>query len=125
MDMCWNVFYEDVNAREIKIWNVFNHSRFAAEVKECARQKMDKSGFGAELKHIAMYYFWSKSEYEVVVTSWPPYITRFEANQIKQADLPTYRQTVNLECGNKFSVYEQLAMNWDAFVAYCWKELHS
>lgn len=119
--MCWNVFYEGVNTKEIKIWNVFNHASFTEEVKSLPKE--NKETFSKELKYIVMYYFWSKSEYEVVVASWPPYISRFESNQIKQNELPRYRQAVNLEIGKKFSIYDQLAMNWNIFVNYCWEAL--
>lgn len=118
--MKWNVYLDDVNSKEIKVFDVFSHANFQKEVSAARKNSYDKEHFERLLKHIALYHFWSKCEYEVVITSWPPYISRFEANQIKQTELPKYRTAVNLETGLKISVYDQLMLNWDAFVDYCW-----
>lgn len=45
-----------------------------------------------ELRHKCMYYFWSKCEYEVVVTGWP--------------DTKTEK---------KIDIYQQLEANWEIF----------
>ena len=45
-----------------------------------------------ELRHKCMYYFWSKCEYEVIVTGWP--------------DTKTER---------KIDIYQQLEANWETF----------
>lgn len=45
-----------------------------------------------KLRHKCMYYFWSKCEYEVIVTGWP--------------DTKTER---------KIDIYQQLDANWDVF----------
>ena len=45
-----------------------------------------------ELRCWCMYYFWSKCEYEVIVTGWP--------------DTKTER---------KIDIYQQIAANWEIF----------
>lgn len=45
-----------------------------------------------ELRHKCMYFFWSKCEYEVIVTGWP------DTNTEKKID-----------------IYQQLDANWDIF----------
>lgn len=116
----WNVFYENPN-KGIEIWNVFRHASFQDEVKLALATEKNKEQFEKRLHSAVMYYFWSKSEYEVIVAPWPCYITRFESEAIRQTDLPRYRQLVNVEGSEKFSIYDQLELNWDAFVNYCWE----
>lgn len=118
--MKWNVYIEDVNRKEIKVFDVFSYTSFRDEVKLALEVCSNRAEFARSVERSALYHFWSKSEYEVVITSWPPYISRFEANQIKQADLPKYRTAINLETGSKISVYDQLMLNQDAFIDYCW-----
>ena len=47
-----------------------------------------------------MYYFWSKCEYEILITTW------FERKDFKD---------------EKIDVYDQLQLNWNAFIDYIWK----
>lgn len=48
-----------------------------------------------------MYYFWSKTEWEVIVSPW-----------------------VGKGGDEKIDVYDQLKLNWDKFVDYVWSEVH-
>ena len=36
-----------------------------------------------QLKSELMYYFWSKSECEIILTSWPPYLTSAQVEELK------------------------------------------
>lgn len=118
--MEWNVYLNDANRSEIKIWNVFSHASFRDEIRLALETCQTKADFRKTAERTAIHYFWSKCEYEVVITSWPPYINRDESLNIIRADLPKYRTTVNLETGLKISVYSQLRLNWNAFIDYCW-----
>lgn len=75
-----------------------------------------KSGLDLELH----YYFWSKSEWEIILTSWPPYINKEEATRIAQEDV-AYYTSVNLSTDLKIDVYEQIAMNYSIFIDYVWE----
>lgn len=118
--MQWNVFLNDPNNKSIKEWNIFTHQSFAQDINAALNKCVSKSDFERQCRSSALYHFWSKSEYEVVITSWPPYITREEAAQFKSDELPKYRAAIELETGSKISVFNQLWINWDAFVSYCW-----
>lgn len=118
--LCWNVFYENPN-EGIETWNVFRHASFHEEVKTALAEEVDKEKFEKRLHSSVMYYFWSKSEYEVVIAPWPCYINRVESQLIKDNELPRYRQVVNVEGSEKFSIYDQIELNWDVFVDYCWR----
>lgn len=94
----WYVFVEDFNGKNIKKFNVFHSHNFIEGCKKTVKQyKKDKDieKFEKEIRSWAMYSFWGKCEYEVVVTGW-----------------------VRNEVQKKIDVYEQLMMNWDSFFKY-------
>lgn len=95
--MKWNVYYHDFNAQKIIKWNVFNHGTFKKEVDTLLKEKIDKDGFSEKLKREVMYYFWSKCEYEIILSPW-----------IGRADV------------TKIDIYDQIMMNFGSFVDYCW-----
>lgn len=100
----YNVFLEDFNRRRIVKWNIFNHCGFADDCKKVAKEcKSDKafSQFEEDIREKLMYYFWSKCEYEIILSAWPP----FEDGSFKD---------------EKVSVYDQVMINWDAFIKYFW-----
>ena len=130
-NLTWNVFRYDINARKIETYNVFNHGSFYNDVMKIPRK--DKLEFTEKLRREAQYYFWSKCEMEIVVTSWPPYIDEEEYNRLtkernehitKRGDTPRVLN-VCTTVGSKIDIYEQLMLNWDMFVEYTWNTLNS
>lgn len=113
----WNVYNGSISRHEIKVFNVFDHSSFSDKVDKLRRKKVSRDEFSKELKSLAMYYFWSKCEYEVVITSWPPYIDQKELERIA-SEGHYHRYSVELTMGEKVDVYQQLALNWERFVDY-------
>lgn len=95
--MKWNVYYHDVNSQEIKIFNIFNHSSFSQDVEKYLKMHKDKDEFAKKLKSSLMYYFWSRSEYEIIISPWCG-----------------GRNTKDI----KIDVYDQVINNWDIFVDY-------
>lgn len=96
--MEWNVYYHDTNARKIIQWNIFKHGSFRKEVYELLiKSNLNKEDFIVQLRKSLMYYFWSKSQYEVLVLPW-----------VGQAD------------DIKIDIYDQVMMNWDKFSEYVW-----
>ena len=128
--MVWNVYYENFNSREIQPFNVFDHYSFSEDVKKIYKKyKDDFDTFSKEIKSSLMYYFWSKAEWEVVITSWPPHVTveeierlnrEIEYEKTKYGRIP-YVIDVRPDVRKKVDVYNQLALNWDLFVEYIWK----
>ena len=128
-NLVWNIYRYDFNSRKIEKYNVFNHSGFDKDVKKIPRD--DKAEFAEKLRREAQYYFWSKCEMEVVITSWPPYIDENEYKRIskereehieKRGNEP---RILNIcpTVGSKIDIYEQLMLNWDYFVDYVWNTL--
>lgn len=95
--MEWNVYYHDSNAKKIIQWNIFKHGSFRKEVYDLLKSDLNKEDFIEQLRKSLMYYFWSKSEYQVLILPWVG-----EANDIK------------------IDIYDQVMMNLDKFSEYVW-----
>lgn len=102
--LVWNVYIENINKRQIEIYNIFEHAGFYKSLIEIVNNYTDKDDFIEQLKHILLYYYWSKCEWEIIISDWPP-SDRFN--------------------DKKVDVYEQVSLNWDVFTEYVWnnKEL--
>lgn len=125
----WMVFRHDINRRTIEHYNVFERSSFASDVEQLLKTIDIKEEFADQLERKVLYYFWSKAEMEVVVTSWPVYITPEELERAlkeKKHYETNYGRTPNVlniapSVRKKVDIYEQLMLNWDCFVNYIWE----
>lgn len=96
----WNVYVDDFNGKKIKIYNVLNHGGFLKDVQNAIKKfKNDKEAFEKEVKSSLMYYYWSKCEWEIILSSWP------ERKDFKE---------------EKIDVYDQVMLHWDVFINYLW-----
>lgn len=96
----WYVYMEDFNKKEIVTFNVFHSYTFIESCKkEFRKYQRDKdiARLENEIKGWAMYCFWSKCEYEIILAPW---INR-EGFETKKID-----------------IYDQLCLNWDSFFKY-------
>ena len=127
--MVWNVYREDFNRGVIVKYNIFDHGGFARDVKKLLKTDVSKDEFAEQLRRSLMYWFWCKSEHEVVITSWPVYIdkaelirlnTEYEVCYRKWGHYP-YKMNISPDVGEKVSIYDQVMMNWDQFINYVWK----
>ena len=116
--LVWNVFIEDFNHHKIVVKNVFDHYRFMCDLYKLKKEK-DFDTFATEVKKSLMYSYWSKCEWEVVVTSWPTYITKEELDKVSK-DLHPYGNCVDLLIESKIDVYDQVMLNWEHFITYLW-----
>ena len=98
--LVWNVYIGGFNSRKIEVHNVFDHYRF---YEDCCRNKRkngkNRDAFIEQLRKDLMYYYWSKCEWEVIIDHWPHH--------------EGWDDT-------KVDVYDQVRLNWDAFVDYVW-----
>lgn len=90
----WNVIVHDINYDQFISYNVFRHVRFSEDIKKGPRKGQD---FDEWLRCTIMYYFWSKCEYEIILSPWPPHEN--------DKDL-------------KIDVYDQLMVNYHRFREY-------
>ena len=99
----WYVYCESFNNKTIEKYNVFQSYNFSEGCKKSFKQyskDKDLEKLKNEIESWARYSFWSKSEYEVIVTSWPPKPENWNFKDIK------------------IDIYDQLTLNWDSFLQY-------
>lgn len=97
--MEWWVIVYDPNSRKIESHNCLaGREETIKELRKKAGEDIET--FKSLLKTEMMYYYWSKCEWEIIVSAWPPTIDREEEY--------------------KLDVWTQIYMNWDKFVDYCW-----
>lgn len=126
--MIWNVYRENANAKKIEIYNIFDHTSFKRDVQEAYATCKTQKEFVEKLKRTLMYYFWSKCEWEVIITDWPTHVSVAEVERMSaeiakyEADYghKPYSTGVNLKVAEKIDVYDQVMLNWEAFVNYVW-----
>lgn len=104
----WDVYIGNFNRKQIEVHNVFNHPRFLEDCRETSKQCGDDfEWFSDGIRRNLLCYYWSKCEWETVLTLWPMTKDDF---------------------GKKISVFDQVNLNWDRFIEYVWnhrKELAS
>lgn len=103
----WMVYYEDWNGKKIEPFNVFRHGGFLNDLRKAAKKvhvrediKEEKEWFLDQLRRSLGYYYWSKCEWELVLTPW---VCREGVKDVK------------------IDVYSQVMMNWEVFSEYVWK----
>ena len=97
----WNVYYENFNAREIQETNILSHGNFLTDLKKAHKKYKDnREAFEKEVKSSLMYWYWSKCEWEIIISDWPP-----------SDRVPAI----------KVDVYDQVMLNWNVFMDYLWE----
>lgn len=134
----WNVYYHSWNANEFKKLNILKeHGSFVEYIKKHKKKYKDnKEEFANKLRSELMYYFWSKSEWEVIITKkdgriiMTPWCGRKEDIELDVTDnedfdwISFYNWMADKKYGKdgsiKIDVYDQVWYRWDEFVDYCW-----
>ena len=98
MKFVWNVWRHNINSGLMEMWNIFEHYNFNKDVESALIEYDSKEGFTRYVQTSLMYYFWAKSEYEIVLSPW---------------------------CGKNakeklVDIYEQVMANWPHFIEYLW-----
>lgn len=123
----WYVFSYDINSRRITKFNVFNSNRFYDGLlkikKEMKKSPLSFEEFSKLLEGSAMYSFWAKSEYEIILSNLFCSISKDEIKRIKQVDENRHIESVNLLYQKKVDIYEQLKLNWDKFAEYVYSNI--
>lgn len=106
MNLVWNVYRYNINSREIIVYNIFDHWGFRKEILDFYKNTpiITKESLEKKLKSSMMYYFWSRCEWEIILSEWPP--------------APPERKTEI-----KIDVFDQVQLNWDVFVNYIYTHL--
>ena len=98
--MKWFAYRHNINTQEIEPFNIFDHAGFRSDIERYLKTCKDKEDFAERVKSSLMYYYWSRSEWEIIISPW---------------------------CGGrhtqdrKIDVYSQVALNWEHFIEYLWR----
>lgn len=129
-ELKWNVWISHRYTPDegIQKYNIFDHWRFRDDVVKLVKKYVklrigkgpeaeqaeadNRAAFLEGVRRELMYYFWSKCEWEIVLTHWPPAVG-------PDRNTPDAWDRFNRE-SRKIDVYEQVLMNWDAFCDYLW-----
>lgn len=122
------MYIHDFNERKIKEYNIFNHGRFYEDVKKNLKKCKTKDEFASEFKRDLQYYFWSKCEWEIVLTTFPTHVTKEELNRLnseftektEQYGHEPYYVGVDLDIEEKIDAYQQCMMNFEILTDYVW-----
>ena len=128
--LIWNVYIEDSNRKEIKEFNIFDHYAFYKSIVKILKTKLSKEDFAERINRELLYYYWCKSEWEIILTSFPPYVDKVEVNRIKfeseQFNIKhghyPFLMHFNPNVVKKVDVYSQVKLNWDNFIEYLWSQ---
>lgn len=69
-DLVWNVVYHDISTDKIKVYNIFKHGSFMEDLQKHYKKHKTKETFAEALRKSLMYYFWSKCEWEILISPW-------------------------------------------------------
>lgn len=128
--LAYYVYFENFNTKAIERYNVLSEP-IIKDIKARTKNLTTKKAFGKEVDLILKYNFWSKSEYEIVLTDWPSHISLDELDRI-QKELIHYENSyghnpysliVNLRVAEKIDIYDQVKLNWEIFIDYLWNNL--
>ena len=130
-ELVWNVYIEDFNSRTIKTTNILAPTtRLYEDLYQLKKEYLKKDNFRfeefmEEVRHWLMYFYWSRSEYEVIITSLFPTVNSEELDRLNREREDRikkhgnfYRESVNLTCEKKIDIYEQVILNWEGFKTY-------
>lgn len=97
----WYVWLFDFNNKKIVPFNIFSHTGFLKDCQAALRKfGRDRKEFEERVLQLLIYYFWSKCEYEVIVSGCPPTKDGKEAKKI--------------------DAYDQVLVNSAPFLEYLW-----
>ena len=99
----YNVWVFNHNTQKIELYNILNHRAFAEEIDELLEECEDIKEFSKELHAEAVFYFWCKAEWEIIMVPWCGCRDEEKAQ-------------------SKIDVFSQLDANWDVFVKMLWED---
>jgi hypothetical protein len=104
-DHKWNVYVFDVNRSIMKNYNIFTHRGFVKYLCEIyQKEALSAVDFQEEVRRELQYHFWSKCEYEIILTEWPPH------------------EDLSKDVREKIDVYDQIMLNIDRFIEWLYAD---
>ena len=72
--MKWNVILKDSQTGRFQPYNIFECRDFRAAVEKLFEKRYPRERFLKELDQTCHYFFWAKIEWEIFITTWPPFV---------------------------------------------------
>lgn len=102
-ELVWNVYVEDFNGKRIRKFNIFDHGRLMDDFDKNIRKIKTFEEFCEEFERDLRYYYWSKCEWEVILSGFPAHDDFHE---------------------EKIDVFDQIMLNKEIFFKYVWNTIH-
>ena len=99
MNLEWNVYRWDINARKLVVYNIMRHRGFIEWLGKRLVGCKDKDASGEVIRRELQYYFWSKCEHELLIGA----LFEGDTNKFEKID-----------------VYDQVMLNFNNFTNYVW-----
>lgn len=138
-ELIWNIYYHNFNRDKIEEFNVFHHTSFMEDVKKIFKEfkkSEDKNAFTERIDRELHYYFWSKSEWEVIITKIDGKIILYPWAGSKTKDTLDVTNTTDFNWIEfyedikkrylfsdgpiKIDAYDQIRFRFNEFIDYCW-----
>lgn len=133
----WNVIVGNFINNDFELFNILEKDGYLlndikAKVKHKTLDPEDFNSFVKEVQKSIMYQYWARTEYEVILTSWPTFMSienfektkaEYEAEKKRHEEngwKGPYHIQPYLDAEEKIDVYEQIMINWIPFINYLW-----
>ena len=132
----WNVYYHNFNVNRIEPYNLLGRSGFSKYVAECKKRCKTVKEFADKLRSELMYHFWSKCEWEVILTKengriiMKPWVGCRGEISLDVTDMDDFdwvgfygkmaKKYIVRDNSIKIDVYDQVMFRFSAFIDYCW-----
>ena len=80
--LVWNAYNYRSVGQGLRVFNIFDHYSFMESVRKLLKKPMSKEEFSEMLRREVLYYYWSKAEWELVITDTQPHIDSKELNRL-------------------------------------------
>jgi hypothetical protein len=138
-DLEWYVYNYNDHKNKIEPLNIFDHWKLCEDIEKWRKQSKTREYFMKEVKKELRYYFWSKSEYELIIQfedgrvlllPWCGCRNPEEVAKDVTYENPEWEHFAEYHIsrqiyGNKakIDIYEQIVWLWDEFAIWICDEL--
>lgn len=118
--LVWNVYRFSLAGDKVVVYNIFNHLGFADGMQKIIKKKYDRSAFANEVKSELIYHFCGKYQHEITISK----TANDEPNDENEILVSHYPRYSDSKYDMRIDVYEQVMLNFDAFIDYIYKAIY-
>lgn len=129
--LSWKVIMEDFNSRKIIYYDLFKSGYWEKIAKELKEKHPIFQNWSDAFYQKLAYQYHCRAEYEIVITSWPPYIKTEDVEKLQKeiedrekawGNKPI-KVNITPTIARKIDIFEQLDENWSVFSKYVWNNI--